>query len=78
MIHFAYPIAHLGEFCGCGRYVAQPRNWENSQYAVAHPDHTDSDHVLEAVSYLAPESSDSDYLIYEKRDQASIMGSATL
>src|SRR6266849_2606561 len=68
-MRFAYPIAHLGKFCGCGRYVAQPPNWVKAPYTEANPDAADMGNVPSAASYLAPESSDSDYRVYEKRDQ---------
>jgi hypothetical protein len=71
-IRFAYPnVRNDGQFIGCGRFAIFKDNIPTEEgYEVADVGHAIAAKVVDAVSVLAPEALDSNYLIYEKQDQS--------
>ena len=73
MTHFAYPnvIPRDAAFLGCGRYVAAPLgNPPDSNYSLVELNIPNITEVHLAALRLAPESADSNTVIYECRDSS--------
>lgn len=69
MIRFAYPNIRKDNFIGCGRFLAAER-LPGEEYREADPRMLHEKDVMTACSILAPESFDSDLVIFEERDKS--------
>jgi hypothetical protein len=73
MMHFAYPTVKADSYSGCGRYVALLSSQPREGYTVADPEPGEVSEITTAAALLAPESSDSEYEIYEMKDGPSVL-----
>jgi len=72
MIHFAYPNVKETEYIGCGRYIGlSKKDALERGYREAEPKTPNIHKIRTAVSLIAPESFDSEQIIYEKKDRTS-------
>ena len=71
MIRFAYPNVDqvAKKYIGCGRFLAAEK-LPGEEYREADPEIKQRKDVMTACSILAPESFDSDSVIFEERDKS--------
>jgi len=68
MVHFAYPNVKASRFIGCGRYAVSVTDEYFEEYEKANPQPVKLSAIMESASVFAPESSVSERIIYEKKD----------